>query len=192
METNEKELDAEETLEEPEEILDEGGTDTTDWKAETLKRHGIAKRYQTKNQKLKEEFEVYKTAHPDEKVGQPQDKKEFDLAEKSYLLANGIKKEEISFVFEEMKKTGKSMDEILDSKYFQQQLAEKRELAATEAAIPSGTNRGGNATRDKVDYWIAKDELPPADQVELRRKVVNAKIEREKSVSKFTDTPVVK
>ncbi len=193
-EENEKGLDVNEVLEEPEEILDEDGTDTTDWKKLALENFGRAKRYQTDlkgykatEAKAKEEAEKAKTEAP-----KSQDKKEFDLAEKSYLLGNGIKKDEFPFVLEEMTKTGKSMDEILESKYFQAQLAENRELAASKEAIPTGTNRSGNATRDTVDYWIAKGEMPPEDQVELRRKVVNARIEKEKQTTKFTSTPVVK
>ena len=190
-EENEKELDAEETLEEPEEILDEDGTDTTDWKAEALKRHGIAKRFQTKLQKAKEEFEAYKTANPDEKAKQPQDKKEFDYAEKAYLKSNGVDKEDFPFVFETMQKAGKTLDELLDSKYFQAELKEKREERESAEAVPTGTKRTSGSARDSVEYWIAKGGLPPADQVELRRKVVKAKVDAEKSKSHFSDNPVV-
>jgi len=47
-------------------------------------------------------------------------------------------------------------------------------------------------SRDKVDYWIAKDEMPPADQQQLRRDYVNAKnLKKAEDSSKFTDRPVV-
>ena len=121
---NEEEIKVEETLDDPEPILDESGQDTFDWKAETFKRHGMAKRYKTDLQKLKTDFEEYKTKHPDKPIEEPkpQDKKDFDLAEKSYLLASGIKKEQIPLVLEEMQKSGKSIDEILESPYFKEKL----------------------------------------------------------------------
>ena len=118
-EPNEKELDLEEEeIEEPEPVIDEtSGEDTTDWKTESSKGFGIANRYKTKFGKLKESFETYKKEHPEtskEEPKQPQDKKEFDLAEKSYLLSNGIKKEEFKDVFDEVQKTGKTIDEVLE------------------------------------------------------------------------------
>jgi hypothetical protein len=194
MEPNEiKEVDEIEPVEEIEETKDEFDNDTTDWKALALKNQGIAKRYQTKLQKKQEadklaakEAEEAKT-----KEKQPQDKKDFDYAEKSYLLSNGIKKDEITFVWEEHQKTGKSIDEILESKYFQNELRDKRELAETEEAVPRGTKRTAGSTRDTVEYWQAKGELPPRSQPELRRAVLNARIKKEEAASKFTDTPVV-
>lgn len=200
METNEEkvEIDAEDIkdFEEPESILDDAGEDTTDWKAEALKRDGMARRFQTKLKKFKELQDKAKAdaeakAKADSENKQPQDKKEFDYAEKAFLKSSGIKPSEYPFVLEKMQSTGKSLDELLESKYFQNELQEKRELDASTEAVPKGTPRGGGATRDEVEYWIAKGELPPSDQPELRRKVVNARLEVEKNKSKFTDTPVV-
>ena len=190
METNEKDLDLE--SEEPEPILGDDGEDTFDWKASDLKHYGMAKRFKTKSEKISQDFEEYKKAHPDVKPeSQPQDKKEFDYAEKAYLKAMGIEKDEFLVVWEAIKSTGKSLDEILDSKYFQAELKEKREEKASQDAIPSGTKRSGGFARDSVEYWLSKGEMPPTDQRELRIKVVNAKIAAEKSKSKFTDIPIV-
>jgi len=195
MEPNEKELDVEdeeidEELEEPEELRDENDQDITDWKAEALKRHGIAKRYQTKLRKIKT-AEAEKAKTEAEKAKQPQDKKEFDYAEKAYLRSMGVEKEDFPFVFETTQKTGKTLDELLDSKYFQAELKEKREERESQEAIPSGTKRTSGSARDSVEYWIAKGELPPADQVELRRKVVKAKVDAERNKSHFSANPIV-
>jgi hypothetical protein len=189
MATNEQGLDIDSELEEPEEILDENGTDTTDWKAEALKNYGKAKRYQSDVKKYKL-AEAERTKAEAEKAKQSQDKKDFDYAEKSYLLSNGIKKEEIPFVWEQHQKSGRSIDDILDSKFFQNELKEKRELQATEEATPSGTKRSGGSARDSVEYWLAKGQLPPPDQPELRRKVVNTKIATEQARSQFTSKPI--
>ena len=193
MEPNEKEMvDELEPVEEIEETKDEFDNDSTDWKALALKNQGIAKRYQTKIQKgLEAEKTAAKEAEKAKKEEkQSQDKKDFDYAEKAYLKTMGIEKNEFPFVKEAMQSTGKSLDEILDSKYFQSELKEKREERASQDAIPTGTKRSGGSARDSVEYWIAKGELPPADQRELCIKVVNAKIAAEKSKSQFTDRPI--
>ena len=190
METNDEiKVDEIEPVEEITETKDEFENDTTDWKAFALKNQGIAKRYQTKLEKIaKEKAEKAKPEEPE----QPQDKKEFDYAEKAFLKSSEIKSSEFPFVLEAMQSTGKSLEQILESKYFQAELKEKRELDASSEAIPEGTPRGGGAARDTVEYWIAKGEMPPEDQVELRRKYVNAGMAVEGGGSKFTKTPVVR
>lgn len=117
---------------------------------------------------------------------------ELDYAQKAFLISNGIKgKEETELVQTFMKETGKSLDDILESPYFQSELNALREAKATGNAIPKGSKRSGNLAADSVEYWLAKGELPPADQVDLRRKVVNAKIAQKSSGNVFTSTPVV-
>lgn len=191
---NEEKVDVEpEEIEDIEEVQDEDGNDITDWKGQAEKGLGMAKRFKTKVQKLQEELENYKKANPPkepEKPDQSQDKKEFGYAEKAYLRAEGIEAKHFPFVKEAMEDTGKSIEDILASKYFQAELKERREADATEEAIPEGTKRGGTAARDTVDYWLKKGELPPYDQTELRRKVVNERIKQEGEGSKFTDRPV--
>jgi hypothetical protein len=165
-------------------------TDTTDWKAKAqelqgqLKEsRGIAKRYQTKAQKAAE------PKAPEVKAAAPE-KKGFDYAEKAYLKSSGIEASDFDLVKEVMDSTGKDIDGVLSSKFFLAELKERKELRMTEAATPSGSKRAGNTTKDQVDYWLAKGELPPTDQPELRRKVVNARIANESSKSQFADQAV--
>lgn len=167
---------------------DDEGNDTTDWKAEAekqrefaLKNQGIAKRYKTKSEKTKEP-----TATPDPK--KPEKSGELDWGQKAYLVANGIKtSEETALVQEVMSATGKDLEAVLGSKHFQGSLKELREAQASSEAIPKGTKRSANTSVSDVDYWIAKDELPPdtAENRELRTKVVQEKYNREKSASPF-------
>ena len=172
----------------------DGQQDTTDWKAiarqnqEALtKMQGMTKRFQTKLKKL---AEAPKPQTDSQRQNQPE-KQGFDYAEKAYLKASGITPDEFDFVKEVMDSTGKSLDQVLEAKYFQSELKEKRDFKATEAATPGKTNRAGNQTRNDVEYWIEKGQLPPANQPELRRKVVNAKIATAKASSQFSDNPVV-
>lgn len=119
-------------------------------------------------------------------------KGELDYGQKAFLVANGIKgKEELALVQEVMEESGKSLEDVLESKYFQSELKELRDDKATAKATPTGTQRSKTSARDSVDYWLAKGELPPTDNQELRRKVVNARIAQEKSANRFSDNAVV-
>ena len=90
-----------------------------------------------------------------------------------------------------MRSTGSTLDEVLEDEFFQGKLKGLREEQKSKDAIPTGTKRTSISARDSVDYWIAKGELPPANQRELRQKVVNARVKIEDNTNKFTDEPVV-
>jgi hypothetical protein len=175
---------------------DEEGNDNTDWKSialaqnEAAKRFsGLAKRNYSDLKKLKEDPRL--TAETSS--SQPkEEKKGFDYAEKAFLKASGIQNNEYEFVWEAVEKTGKSLEEILENKYFQAELKERREDNSSKEAIPKGSkNRSSVAPIDTVDYWLAKGELPPKENKELRREVINAKIKQENTKNKFSDRSVV-
>jgi len=160
--------------------VEDGQDDTTDYKAEALKYQGIAKRYKTKFEKSKEVKPEVKPEIESKPTG------EFDYAQKAYLAANGFKDaDELKVAQDIIKATGKSLDEVIESKYFLAEINELREQKKTKDAIPSKTNRSGNSSKDNVDYWINKGELPPKDQWELRTKVVNERIKRENGKNIF-------
>lgn len=117
---------------------------------------------------------------------------DLDYGQLAYLSAKGVESDEdIDLVKEVIAETGKDLKDVIKSKYFQAELKERRETRAVREAIPSGSKRSGTSTKDTVEYWLAKGQLPPSDQTELRRKVVNARITKESSGSKFSSTPVV-
>lgn len=117
------------------------------------------------------------------------EKTDFDLAEKSYLLANGIKKAQIQLVWDEVSKSGKSIDEILESPYFK----EKLEMEASKEAIPAGTNRSGGSAVNSPEYWVAKGQYPPntPENRELRTKVANILAKQAANKTKFSSQPIV-
>ena len=160
-------------------------TDDIDWKAQAEAAKAEAEAAMGRAKRAETKLEKFKTQQP------PAKKEGFDYAEKAYLKSSGIQSDEFSFVEEVMKATGKDLEAVLESKYFQAELKERRDAKATQDAIPTGTKRSGQSARDEVDYWIAKGELPPADQRELRQKVVNAKIKAEKAKSQFSDNPLI-
>lgn len=115
-----------------------------------------------------------------------------DRIDKMVLRSEGIKSEdEMSLVEEFMKDTGKDVESVIESRAFKAELKALREEKATEDALPRGTKRSSNSSKSNVEYWLAKGELPPASEVQLRREVVNAKMKQIESRSQFSDTPII-
>lgn len=112
---------------------------------------------------------------------------ELDYGKKAYLTANGIKgAEEIDFVQKIQKETGKELDTLLETTYFQTELKEFREKKATSNATPKGGKRANNTSIDTVEYWLVKGELPAgSDNKELREKIINARLNSEKNKGTF-------
>ena len=119
---------------------------------------------------------------------------ELDYGQKAYLVAKGIEDaDEVALVQEVMGESGKNLEGVLGSGYFQSRLKELRDGKTTEGAVPKSGNRSGNTASNTVEYWIAKGTLPPntPENRELRQRVVNEKLKREKAANNFTDNPVV-
>jgi len=171
-ETTEEESDKDETKEEEtSDQSDESKEDEKDWKAEAAKWKAIAERHKEKKSETKT------TSKKSE---------DFDFAEKAFLTASGIKGvEEHEFTKGLQKQTGLDLDSLLEDNYFKTKLAEHRELKTTSNATPIGSKRSSNSSVDTVDYWIAKGELPPKGEVELRRKVVNARLKKDEAKGVF-------
>lgn len=147
-----------------EEVIDFGvEEEEVDWKAKAEELDGRLRRAETKLAK-KAEVKPEPTKQSDG----------LDYGKKAFLVANGIKGEaETKLVEEVMASTGKTLEQVLESKYFQAELEERREIARTSEATPSG-KRSGNTASDSVEYWMSKpiEEVPQ----EMRIKVVNAKL----------------
>lgn len=105
-----------------------------------------------------------------------------DLGEAAFLIANGLKESDERALAKKLaKETGKDLETLLNTTYFQTELNALR----TANATPTGNRRSNNSSTDTVEYWIAKGDLPPASEVELRRKVVNARMKKEESRGQF-------
>ncbi len=119
-----------------------------------------------------------------EEKPEAEDKSEgFDYGQKAFLVANGVKGEkETELVQKVMSETGRTIEQVLDSKYFQADLTEMRELDTTKNATIEG-KRAGNGVVDSVEYWASKPfaEVPK----DLRADVVNYKLKKEDTGSNF-------
>lgn len=157
--------------------------DLTDYKAEAEKWKGIAKRKDTKLQKLSAKGETKKET----KVGKTS---EIDYSVLAFhnSKTNSVKiehEDDIEYLQDIVNKTGSSMKEVLADDFFQSKIKARQESRTIKAAIPSTSKRSNSTTRDEVGYWINKGELPPADQVQLRRDVLNARIKGDSDGGKF-------
>lgn len=142
---------------------------------------GMATRRGTKLNKLK-------TAKKPETPAPAADKqKELGYDQRAYLASvHEVKHpEDVTFVQNAMNATGRTLEEVMADTFITDKLKEMGEHRATKEATPAAGDRSGGAAKDSVEYWLAKGELPPKDQVELRRKVVNAKIKKSQGTEPF-------
>lgn len=108
---------------------------------------------------------------------------ELDYGQKAYLKASGIEPTEFDFVKGELDKSGKDIDGLLQSGYFQNELKQKRDAQANLRATPSATRLSGGDPKSKVDYWLSKGELPSdtPENKKLRQEIVDEKYIRDKN-----------
>jgi hypothetical protein len=173
-----------------------GATTTSSTSNESKDEQRNAETPEARKARLDRQTEQHKKKHPElyeSKTTETaattrQTTDDFDRSDKAYLIANGIKGDkEMTLAKEFMTNTGKSLEEVLDSKFFQAELKEMRDLETTQAATPGNTRRSGNSGQDTVDYWINRGEMPPKSMPQLRRDYVNAKLKKEKKGGKFYD-----
>ena len=145
--------------------------DEKDWKAEALKYKAILDRNKNKTQ----------TKEPSKASN------DLGYDVKAFLTANGLKgSDEYKLAQDFVKNTGKSWDEVVENKYFLQELEDFREVKRTGNSAPKSRGKTSNMSQDSIEFWLAKPfgELP--DDFELRKKVVNARRQKSKNTGMFT------
>ncbi len=160
----------------------EEAPEDTDWKAKALEFQGRAKRIETKNKKLSERMKSLEKPVED---ATPQNKSnsqsgDLDKGDKALLVAYGIKSsDEIALAKSWLNRTGDEIDTMIEDDIFQAKLTKLRDAKAVLDATPTGKRGSSSTGRDTVDYWLAKDEMPPKEMGEkLRRDYVTAKAKK--------------
>lgn len=131
----------------------------------------------------------------EEKPSQKSD--DLDYGQKAFLRSYDVKgADEIALVKSYMA-TGKSIDDIVENKHFKNDLSDLREARATRDATPKGSKRGTAPVGNDESSWLAKIEngsakLGDIEDVDMRRKVLNKQIEKEKVGSKFSPNGIVR
>lgn len=177
---NEEIIDVEQELEETtEEVIEETPEQKPEEKpTESLEDRKARLERQLAQTNKKLGLEVQK---PEKKASKKSD--DLDYGAKAYLTANGIKgSKEFDFVQSELKASGEDLDSLLENDYFKARLEKFRNLNKTAEATPRG-QRSSAPSVDSVEYWSTKpiDEVP----VEMRAKVVNARLDKEKNKAVF-------
>lgn len=101
---------------------------------------------------------------------------------------------DVDYLRDTMAETGKSQEQVLNSKWFAAELKEQRKSQTIQEAVPYGNApRSNEPASNKVDYWVNKGQMPPntPQNQQLRRDYVNKRTEIEKSASQFSQNPIV-
>ena len=119
------------------------------------------------------------------------EKSKLDFGEKAFLKAYGIEgSEALDFIASMRERTGDELDILVNDEIVTAKLKAFKDASAAKDAIPSKTNRSNQSdAKENVDYWIKKGELPK--DTELRKKVVNAKLDIEKSANSAPTASVI-
>lgn len=190
--TNEEKIVAgEETLELPE--VKEGEEDTTDYKTLASQFASSAKRYKKlfDKEKLKEKVD----AKVEKKVDEIESKKDdyaTKLATRSYLNSEGVPKDDHEWIIKQAEEAGKDIDVFVDLKWVREELKERKAARETKEALPGTSKRSAIASRDSVEYHLAKEtKLSEIEDTDLRRKVHMARLQKSKTGSRFAKRAVV-
>jgi len=177
---SEVEVELEEVEEESEqEQEDEQEEEVVEKQQESLedKKARLERQLSQTNKKLGVDKEKPKATQSDE----------FDYGEYAYLSQKGIESDDdIKFVKDSMKDSGKSLRDTLNASWFKAELAERQALASTADATPNGSSSKGTAI-DSVEYWQGKDdaEIQKNAPKGMLLKVVNARLAEEANSGKF-------
>ena len=138
-------------------------------------------------------IKIIKEPSKSEKKLEKKDKQsdELDYGMKAFLQSNGIT--EFDFVQKQIDESGISLEKLISNGYFQSQLKEFRDQKAIEKAVPGQQRTAGENSKSKAEFWLEKGELPPntPENVNLRREVLNKRIEVERGSTRFSSTPIV-
>lgn len=177
--------------------VDENTEEDVDWKELALKNQGIAKRFKTQKEKIVKEFEEFKNKpvekpKPEPEPDKPTKSSELDYGQKAFLKTYGISgADELSLVKSWSERTGDQIDVLVEDEIFNAKLKSLRDQKAAKETLKEMSNQRSNSpsSKSKVEFWLDKpfDEVPK----ELKQDVLNAKLQKEKEESKFTDQPVV-
>lgn len=178
--------------EETEEVVEAQQEETTESSEESAnegKETRQGESPEARKARLERQLEQLKKKHPELYPNQTSQKSEgkqsngLDYGQKAFLVANGVKGDvETRLVQNVMRETGKTLEQVLESKYFQAELKDIRDLQQSANAIPAG-KRSGNMASDNVDYWLTKDfKDVPAD---MKAKVVNARLQKKENKGVF-------
>ena len=135
---------------------------------------------------------VEKTEKPKETEDKTEAKSdEPDYAKLAFLEQKGVEHpDDQKIVKDEADRLKLPLTDILGMKHIQAQLQESKDGREAKEGMPKGKGRTGQASREDVDYYMDKPNELPEDQ-ELAGKVVEARLNKIETSSKFSDVPFI-
>lgn len=180
--TEKNDQEVEETLDLPA-ATDEGGADSTDWKAEAqkLQQKAIRQREKTKELKAKiAEAEAKPKELPEKGANEP------DYARLAFLEQRGLTNaDDQKMVQDEATRLKLPLTDVLGMEHIVSKLKTSKDTREAQAGMPKGRGKAGGQSQNDVDYHLAKGTTP--DDVELAEKVINARMKKESNSNKFSD-----
>lgn len=178
LENNEEEIIEESDTEQPE--SEDTKVETDDETEALRKENAILKR---KVNKLSKKDNPSKSEEDDSKKSS-----DFDYGEKAYLRSYDIKgSDELQLAKEWQKRTGDSLDTMVEDEIFQAKLTSLRKQKTVANAVPKGTRRSTQSGNNELDTAILefKDSGKLPENFELRAQVLNKMVESDTSRKPF-------
>lgn len=122
---------------------------------------------------------------------------EFNSGDKALLRSYDIKgADEIALAKSWMRRTGDAIEVMAEDDIFKSKLGKLRDAKATADALPKGKNRGSPPAANNEDYWLdridsGQSQLNDIPDKSMREKVLDKRIAKEKSGSKFAPQGII-
>lgn len=165
---------------------------SADWDNEANPYKAEAAKYKRMAEQRGRKLDKYAEAGKDEaEESKTQDKPqstEPDYGRIAYLNSEGIHPDDHKIVLDEAKRLNLPLTEVRNMEHVKSRLqANKDQREAAVGGNVKGGKRAGGSTQHDVDYWLNKDGDERPSDPELARKVLQAKVAKEKSTSQFSD-----
>ncbi len=115
----------------------------------------------------------------------PPQSNEPDYAKLAFLEQRGLSHpDEQKWAMDEATRLKLPLTDILSMEHAKLHLQTMKDQREAIAGMPKGKGKTGGTVQD-VDYWLAKGETP--DDLALAEKVIDARMQKEKSAKMFSD-----
>ena len=140
----------------------------------------------TYNKETKEWKKEEKKVEPIVEKKELEKSNEPDYARLAFLEQRGLNNpDDQKLVQDEAERLKMPLTDILGMEHIKSKLQTAKDQREAAAGTPKGRGSGSGKTQQDIDYWLAKGETP--DDQELAEKVMDARINKEKQSSKFSD-----
>lgn len=165
--------------------------ETPDWEAKAKELEAEATKYKRMAEQRAKKLEDLKNNLEDKPKEKAPQQQEPDYAKLAFLNSqNVIDADDQKMVLNEANRLKLPLTDVLAMEHVKTNLKANADQRESQANTPKGSGRSGKATPADVDYYLEHpDEVPPSQ--ELHEKVIEAKMNKIKNDSKFSDVPFI-